>query len=306
MNTIEEAERRELVDLFRGLSPRSLRVEPPRLDPDLEELVLKKLPHPPKAILFDVYGTLLVSAAGGEPAFGVSTPASEGREARALLDAELVRSDYGKDASSFIAEIASLVNKERAVLLSRTPNPEIEIVKVMSLVLPGRKPASLRRIALLLEAVCNPCAPMPGAIQLLERLATSAVRIGIVSNAQFYTPILIEALLGAPLSDLGFDERLTAFSCQSGIAKPDPALYFRVAANLQEAGISKGEILMVGNSYVNDIAPAAALGFMTALFAGDARSFRPAGIARQGLRPDSVLPDLGSLWRLICPGEEEG
>ena len=49
----------------------------------------------------------------------------------------------------------------------------------------------------------------------------------------------------------------------------------RARQRLQEKGIRPDQVLYVGNDMRNDVLPAQACGFLTALFAGDRRSFRP-------------------------------
>ena len=68
-------------------------------------------------------------------------------------------------------------------------------------------------------------------------------------------------------------------------------------------GVSPHAVLYVGNDMLNDMLPAAAAGFQTALFAGDARSLRlretdPRCI---DVSPDIVLTDLSQLIEHIHP-----
>jgi putative hydrolase of the HAD superfamily len=289
MKTLSKAERLELVELLRELSPSKLAVELPDLRPDLESLADALLPRRPRAILFDVYGTLLMSAAGGEPNLAGDGDAGGGAKARTLLEKELNSAGYREGVPAFAGAVARLISMTREESFARTPNPEIDIEDLVARLLPDAASTALRRLALLLELSRNPCAPMPGARALLERLRPGDVRLGIVSNAQFYTPLLMEALLGQSPEELGFEAGLSALSYEGGIAKPDPALFMRAAGALLESGMSPGEILVVGNSSDNDIAPARKLGFMTALFAGDARSFRPSAPGSPGAQPNSLL-----------------
>ena len=293
MKPLDVAETRELVGLFRKLSPLDFVPEPALPPPWLAGLRNAYLPRRPKALLFDLYGTLFASAAGGEPATTRAAISGEGETARLFLEEELHACGHIAGASAFAEVVARRIVALRREALEGRPFPEIDIEEIVESIVPGSA-ASVRRLALLFEAWSNPCAPMPGALALLERLRGGAIRLGIVSNAQFYTPLLFEALFGAPPADAGFETILTIYSCDAGIAKPDPSLFSRAAAPLLAAGIAAGEILVVGNSAPNDIAPAKALGFMTALFAGDGRSFRPAPADTRG-RPDSLIDGLDLL-----------
>ncbi|HUX42768.1 MAG TPA: HAD family hydrolase [Rectinemataceae bacterium] len=293
---LEAAERFELIALLREVSPQGFAPDPGLPPPWIADLKNAPLPRPPKAVLFDLYGTLLASAAGGEP--GLTSAGSkaegEGALAKRRLEDELPAAGCGMGAATFAEEVAHRIAERRDRALVRHPFPEIDIEEIVGSLILGAGAAAIRRLALLHEAWRNPCAPMPGASALLRRLRMKGLRLGIVSNAQFYTPLLFEALFGAAPAESGMETILTIYSFKTGIAKPDPALFVRAAAPLFAAGFEPGDILVVGNSTTNDIAPAASLGFMTALFAGDERSFRPAR-RDAGARPDTLIDSLQAL-----------
>jgi putative hydrolase of the HAD superfamily len=138
---------------------------------------------------------------------------------------------------------------------------------------------------------------MPGMLECLHRLRDAGLRLGIVSNAQFYTPLLFPALVERSIEQCGFEPDLCVFSFEHGVAKPGTAIYDRAIERLAGEGIAPAETLYVGNDMLNDIAPAAALGMRTALFAGDGRSLRwrenDARVA--GLSADLILTDLAAL-----------
>jgi putative hydrolase of the HAD superfamily len=123
----------------------------------------------------------------------------------------------------------------------------------------------------------------------------------VVSNAQFYTPEAFPALVRQTLAELGFAHDLQFYSYQHGRAKPGEALYRLAAASLQRRGILTERALYVGNDMRNDIAPAARLGFRTALFAGDARSLRrrEGDPLCAGVVPDLVVTDLIDLLHCV-------
>jgi putative hydrolase of the HAD superfamily len=287
------------VALWRRLSPESIAVETPGLRPDLAARSKLRLAVRPKAVLFDIYGTLLVSAAGAEPNLGAAFSGGGG-EAGRLLEGALAPAGYSKGASGFAEELAERIADRHRLAGLTAPHPEIDIEILVGEILPTLSEREVRRIALLHEAAVNPCAPMPGARLLLDRLARSGVRLGLVSNAQFYTPLLLEALFGTAPEALGFEEALTSYSFTLGIAKPDSRPFESAIRILAEAGIARGEILFVGNSSANDVAPARKLGLRTALFAGDARSFRPSEPGTPGSFPDLVLAGLHELAEKIA------
>jgi putative hydrolase of the HAD superfamily len=132
---------------------------------------------------------------------------------------------------------------------------------------------------------------MPGLAATLQALRDRPLLLGIVSNAQFFTPLLFEAFLGCSAADLGFHRALCRWSYREGHAKPGARLFELLATGLEHLDLTRGEVLVVGNDMRNDIQPAAACGFQTALFGGDGRSLR-----LRSLAPPAPL--LGSLAEL--------
>lgn len=247
-----------------------------------------------RVVLWDVYGTMLVSAAADA---GGAAHAPRHVEA-ALESAELDPAEgIGEKAVRLLADFVS--EDHRRLRAAGTDFPEVDIREVWRRLLEelrrreglGRAPGedSAEIAAVEYECRVNPVWPMPGLVDALTALA-GRMRLGIVSNAQFYTPLILEALTGRTLPGLGFEPDLCAWSFEHRVAKPSPKLF--------ESGLSglrAGEVLMVGNSGVNDIAPARALGIRTALYAGDARSFSPSG----GDGADLVVESLGELTRSL-------
>jgi putative hydrolase of the HAD superfamily len=188
------------------------------------------------------------------------------------------------------------------------PYPEVDIRRTWASVLRRRsRPVDSRlvdNVALCFELESNPVWPMPDTDDLLRAIA-GRMPLGIVSNAQFYTELLFEAILGESLTDLGFDSRLLAFSYVVRRAKPDPALFAGPLAALAEQGIDSSEVTYVGNDMLNDVATARSAGCMTILYAGDTRSLRLRhDDARVQVMPDSVVRSLREIVPLALAREE--
>ncbi|MEM1063178.1 MAG: HAD family hydrolase, partial [Planctomycetota bacterium] len=164
---------------------------------------------------------------------------------------------------------------------------------------PGRD--VLARLATEYECRVNPVWPMPGCRELLRALHARRLPLGIVSNAQFFTEDLFEALLDADRPSLGFEPDLEVFSYKTEEAKPGEELYRRAADALAARGLTPAETLYVGNDMLNDVTPAAAVGFKTVLFAGDERSLRMReGDERvTGVIPDAIVTELPQLFSII-------
>lgn len=193
------------------------------------------------------------------------------------------------------------------------PYPEVDIERIWATVFranaldryiahrPDRD--TIRELAVRFECLTNPVWPMPDAADTLQRLARGGITLGILSNAQFYTPLVLEALFGASPADFGVEDSLCLWSYRIGRAKPDPAVFELLCARL--ARFARRQILYVGNDPVKDVAPAAAAGCRTCLLvaAGDSAGYaagsregigdrgRP-DMERSGVRPDRVISAL--------------
>jgi putative hydrolase of the HAD superfamily len=291
---------RELIDRLRSLG-RPLVPEPTRVPPRLTAL------GEVRAVLFDVYGTLVISGSGD---VGTSV-AGRGRE-RALAEA-LRAARLAGDADRAAREGVSLLDRhihadheERRA--AGCAHPEVEIREIWQRVLddlaaagllPGRPgAAAIARLAVEYEGRANPAWPMPGLRPLLAELRAKRLHLGIVSNAQFYTPLLLNLVLGAPLAEAGLEPDLCAWSYRHREAKPSAALFRDPLTCLaQQHGVRPDQTLYVGNDMLNDMWPAGRCGMRTALFAGDTRSYRPReGDPRvEGTRPDVVVTALSQL-----------
>lgn len=235
-----------------------------------------------RGVIFDVYGTLLVSASGEVGSIGQQSAAAF---TRAIQAAGLELTDQ-ESAVNLAARLPAAIKKaHRFKKKQGIAFPEIDIMELWSVLLTDMvsreclkgeiDKAVIEKTALVYEIIQNPVALMPGGQQLLTELKNREIILGIVSNAQFYTPLILETLWQKDLRASGFDPRLIIWSYKEGRAKPDSRLFEKLA---QTAGdfyqIRPRELLYVGNDMKNDVFAAASAGFKTALFAGDIRSLR--------------------------------
>lgn len=217
-----------------------------------------------RAVLFDVYGTLLKSGAGE------------------LHPDPVLR-----------AEIA----KGHAV--SAHPFPEVDIREIHSVLHPEMSTAEIEELALQHEQQVNPVSAMSGAKETLTALAARGLKLGLISNAQFYTVPVLEETLDASLGDLGIDRDLCWFSYVVRRAKPDPWLFESARSALARFGLEAEEVLYIGNDVRNDIDPSHVVGFRTVLFAGDQGSLRLRGRNVDDCGADHVVHDLLELLKLV-------
>ena len=221
------------------------------------------------AILFDVYGTLLISGAGEIGMVQTKPPGMD--RLPELLKSYEIEHPPQKLQSMLREAIESdhCSQREKGVDF-----PEVDIVRIWRTISGIQEDSKAKALALAYELITNPVFPMPGARTLVRLCKEKGMQMGIISNAQFYTPIVLTWFFGQELYDSAFDSRLCFFSWQEGCAKPSATLFNRAKAALLSMGIPSESVLYVGNDMRNDIRPAAEAGFRTALFAGDRRSLR--------------------------------
>lgn len=227
-----------------------------------------------KAVIFDVYGTLVVSGSGD---VGAADGSDRGDKIGEALLASGIRLDGVKPPS--IEDLHREIRRSNEARLSdRCPKPEVDIVESWRQTLIGCgidvSTEQCNRLAAEYESRANPTWPMPGAETLLERLSQSELKRGIVSNAQGFTLSLVSNLVGQIGGDLVFDPNLCVFSNRYRQAKPGPRLFGVLCDGLTRVGIRPEESIYVGNDRLNDVWAASQAGMRTAWFAGDRRSMR--------------------------------
>jgi putative hydrolase of the HAD superfamily len=210
-----------------------------------------RLNEPVRVVIFDIYGTLFISSAGG-----IGTPKTDAPSVSGLDD--LCR-QYGIVASPdqiskrLLQSISAAHQRKKGIGIS---HPEIEIDAIWQDILKWPDRNRIRNFAIAYECTVNPTYPMPGLDETLRTLRHRGLKMGIISNAQFFTPLLFEWFLGAPPANLGFDENLTLYSYQYGEAKPSRTLFDICAKRLHTLGFPPESIVYIGNDMLNDIMPA--------------------------------------------------
>lgn len=253
-------------------------------------------------VLFDIYGTLLISGSG-DVGTAAATDSSEALT-QALRDAgytgDLARAgELGPDMMK--QEIRQWHETARAngiefpeVEISRVWKNLIEKFQTLELVTPDLDEAKFLRLAVEYECRVNAVWPMPGALETVRMLKARGFRLGIVSNAQFYTPLILHALFGASPEGLGFEPDLCVWSCEALRAKPDVQLF-------QTLEIDFSKTLYVGNDILNDVWTATQAGCRTVLFAGDKRSLRlrENDPRCKSLIPTAIVDDLRQIAEMV-------
>ncbi|MGA7615516.1 MAG: HAD family hydrolase [Thermoanaerobaculia bacterium] len=183
---------------------------------------------PIRAVVFDLYGTLLRVRSRG---LHREMPRILGTSVSAWL--ELVRDELLTRPFATSSEFARFICDRLASNESEEPE--------------SRCVAAIDRELASVEA-------FEGAISLLSFLKRRGYRLGVISN--------LSSSYKEPLARCGMDALFdaTCFSCDEGVAKPDPVIYQRMCERLE---VTPGEVLFVGDSHANDVEAPAALGMKT-------------------------------------------
>ena len=182
-----------------------------------------------KALVFDIYGTLLVSGSGdvgsaversSAAAFGAAVsaagmpdPSDEICRTASDLFFEAIRKSHSRSMSAGIDYPEVDIRKIWHTVLSELP------LKVQA---PFHARLDNERASAAYESSVNPVWPMPGFPEILQAASSRGIKLGIVSNAQFYTPLVIKACTGKTPVELGFLPDLCIYSYEEGRAKPLP------------------------------------------------------------------------------------
>lgn len=249
-----------------------------------------------KIIFWDVYGTLVAAERGD-------------LDSLIRREAEL-RTAFERTVKNFSLSIAPArlhdlfirsIQAEREVRRAEgLAHPEVRIDEIwFKLLEEFQSDASptinfAREVALFFERQANPKQFLPRAYEVLTTLQDRRLRQGIISNAQFYTPIELSTLLrhesnGAVCTyESVFDPRLVFFSFELGVAKPDEAAFRPAIEALTRENAMPDECVFIGDSLSDDIAPAQHMGFKTVLYS-------PAATPESSIKPDLVIHNLAQL-----------
>ena len=299
-----------------GLEPRGLSALVP--DPSLRPVptdLAPRLDRPGRirAVLLDIYGTLVISQSGD---VGTAESSGEAEAFRRTLEAfELYPSSLAEQTRElYFRCIRESHEASRRVGIDY---PEVDIISIWHRILLELAPALNRPLepdislaagmALFYENLQNATAPMPGLKESLGRLKNAGLALGIISNAQFYTPPLLASCLDTGSLEDFFHPELLLWSYREGRAKPSQELFRRAAGLCRDLlDIPPEEILYAGNDMRNDIFPAAREGFRTALFAGDRRSLRlrEKDPLYSYIKPDIIITELEQLPDLLLDKQE--
>ena len=268
-----------------------------------------------KCVLFDIYGTLLISSSGDIDKLELSP--SFILESFSQCGIEITSANPNKIAGEILEEYKQTIAELKYSARNKNiENPEIDIRDVWEIIIQSLYYRSLinkpwvdevKLLSIYFETLSNKVYPMPFMKDTILQLYEQKIPMGIISNAQFYTPVIMNYFLENEVDDENekvkyFDPDLSVYSYQEKIGKPNVALYEKALKACQEKyNLQSHEILFVGNDMLKDIYPAQTVGMRTALFAGDTRSLRlREDDARcSGISPDYIIDSLDQIKEII-------
>ena len=264
-----------------------------------------------KAVLFDVYGTLFISGSGDVGTAAATDTAEALTQALVVSGFEGDLEQAGQVGNALLK--TEILEWHKAGHEAGADFPEVEITKVWKKLIDSLCNTDtlttvevefdqIRRLAVEYECRVNPVFPMPNSLETLEALKKRGLVLGIVSNAQFYTPLLFPAFFGKTTEELGFDPDCCIWSFKELKAKPSVALFPKAQKFLtKNHGIAPEETVYVGNDMLNDVYCAQQAGCKTVLFAGDQRSLRLREKDERclAIQPDAVVTSLNQLMEIL-------
>lgn len=270
-----------------------------------------------RAVVFDIYGTLLISDSGDINKASLSV--KNLRKALYLSGIHVMARD--EDGAIQILEGIlrmfknTVMDMHSRIRTEERPYPEVDIIAIWDDVLIRAHDYELikagngfdpRQVSTIFEILSNRVWPMPGMKETIQKLHRMRIPLGIVSNAQSCTPMIMNYLMGNPrfISEEipPFDPDITVFSYKHLIAKPDSFLYELLIPVLKKKyGIEPQETIFVGNDMLNDVYAAHKAGLKTALFAADRRSLRlrEGYQETKGLQPDITITSLDQIIEIF-------
>ncbi len=271
-----------------------------------------------KAVIFDIYGTLLISSSGDIDKSRMTTETFA--KALSLEQIELTKTSEPeregllKSILELYQELISL--HQQKLKTNFRPYPEIEIREIFKelinisikreLITLPKSGYNIDRLIIYFELLCNRIDKMPHLVEILEYIKGKNLPLGIVSNAQFYTQgflnYYIKKEYQATETIEYFDNDICIYSYKYLRGKPDVFLFNELTQRLKSKyNINPQETLFIGNDMLKDVYTANKAGLKTVLFAGDERSLRERKDEELtvGIEADHIVTDLIQIKNII-------
>lgn len=301
----------------RGLPwPTAPEPDPPKAKPSLKKL-------PVRAVLWNVYGTLL-AIPGGELQFEHPMDFVTDAALDKTIQEFKMWGSMSRKPGAPSAYMKELYTKALTALrLTGGPSgekfPEVPSEKVWDDIVRklqqkdykidaatyGGLDDFTKKIAYFFHASIQGTGAYPGAADALRHVADSGLAQGLLADGQCFTAVQLGRGLRA--QDPGFDldfavpANLRVISAEKRAKKPSETLFRAAVTALAGRGVGPGEILHVGSSLTRDIGPAKKAGMRTALFAGDKASLAATADQLKDplYRPDALLTALPQIADVV-------
>ncbi len=214
----------------------SYKMEPEGAEKKAQLFPLKNI----KAVLFDIYGTLFISEAG-DISHADSSSATNSVFIETFREAGIDTSDFNKGIIANLRDvyITEIKNEHKKLMDNGIKYPEVVITEIWRNIvkqLTDRKfsDKEIQITALVYDLFQTEHIPMPGAEKTIAFLNSRQIVTGLISNAQFYTPLLFNAYFSRETDMPLFDSELSIFSYMYRRGKPDPFLFRKAAGILDK------------------------------------------------------------------------
>lgn len=294
----------------RGLPwPATPKVEGVKARPGLQRL-------PVKAVLWNVYGTLLAVPKGEllfEPEIDFVMDAALDKVIQEFKMWQSMSRKPGAP-SAYMKELY-----KKAYDQVRLTNPEVVSEKIWDDVyrkllqkdyvydagLMGPPAEYVKKIAYFFHASIQGYGAYPGAADALRAIAEAGKFNGLAGEGQCFTPAQIHKAFREqdPSFDVGgtIPANLRILSAEVKAKKGTDNFGKAMLEAIRRKGWEPGQVLHVGSSMARDLIPAKKLGFRTALFAGDKVSFAATKdqLIDPAIKPDALITELPQIMDVV-------
>jgi putative hydrolase of the HAD superfamily len=245
-----------------------------------------------KAVLWDVYGTLFKSTL-----MDFSDIWTKKKELLQRYRKVSDRLNLKVIAEEFIHTLAEEIKKVHLHKKGKgIKHPEVVIEELYSRIL-NCTVEEAKEVALHAEKEINNPKLLSDLVPILKFIRQKGKKQGIISNAQFYTPIELEEQLAKyklKVEDI-FDKDIIFYSYVYGVSKPSPYMFNLAKKKL--IPIRPDEILYVGNDYVNDVKSSHKAGMKAALLAINKEAIRHFD---ESIKPDYKITRAAQMKSIVA------
>lgn len=211
-----------------------------------------------RAVIFDVYGTLLE----------VGPPPPDAAARWTILFKETMQTEPPMTLTEFTTACAKVISEMHQVARACGITwPEVNWPVVVTTVIPQLKqlsPNAQQRFLLQQIQTIRTTQMCSAAAEVLRWLKKVGCVLGIASNSQTYTLHELQTGLAAHGLTLElFEPALCFWSFEHGFSKPDPHVFRILTVRLEARCINPTQTVMVGDQLETDIVPARAMGWLT-------------------------------------------